>query len=198
LPLPRGSGVRFSVSVDPRKIGYRYLRQVEQSIPRALEQGMLGWEVTDIAIDLFDGSDHPIHTHPLDFALATPMGILDGLRSGGSVLLEPILNCRFTVPIGALGQLMGELSALHGGFEAPEHRGEIAVLRARLPAAESLDLPLKLAAMTGGRGILVSRLAGYEPCPVLPPKTAERRGVHPLDTAKYILAARSALQSDIW
>ncbi|MDR2514176.1 MAG: TetM/TetW/TetO/TetS family tetracycline resistance ribosomal protection protein [Christensenellaceae bacterium] len=197
-PLPRGAGVRFSVSIDPRKIGYRYLRQVEQSIPRALEQGMLGWEVTDLAIELVDGSDHPIHTHPLDFALATPIGLLDGLRSGGSVLLEPILACRFTVPQSALGQLMGELSALRGSFEAPARRGEIAVLKARLPAAESLDLPQRLAAMTGGRGVMVSRLAGYEPCPVLPSKTAERRGVHPLDTAKYILAARSALESDIW
>lgn len=61
-----------------------------------------------------------------------------------------------------------------------------------------LDFSVKLAALSGGRGVMRQRLAGYEPCPLELGKTAPRRGVHPLDTAKYILAARSALESDIF
>ncbi len=197
-PLPRGSGVRYLCTVEPRKIPYRYRRQVEQTLPRALEQGMLGWEVTDVQIELFDGSDHPIHTHPLDFVLATPMGIMDGLRNGGSVLLEPMLEMRLTVPENAIGRLMAELSTLRAVFDAPQRVGEMAVLSARAPAATTLDLPVKLAAMTGGRGLMVERLIGYAPCPLELGKTAPRRGVHPLDTSKYILAARNALESEIW
>lgn len=197
-PLPRGSGVKYLCTVEPRKIPYRYRRQVEQTLPRALEQGMLGWELTDLAIELFDGSDHPIHTHPLDFVLATPMGILDGVRNAGSVLLEPMLDLRFSLPSALVGKLMAELSTLRAEFSPPELRGELAVLRAKAPAATMLDFSVKLAALSGGRGVMRQRLAGYEPCPLELGKTAPRRGVHPLDTAKYILAARSALESDIF
>ena len=97
-PLPRGSGYTFDSSVLPEKIGLRYQNQVEKTLPRALEQGRLGWQVTDLAIHLIDGSDHVYHTHPLDFVLATPWGIQDALQNTGTTLLEPILSCRITMP----------------------------------------------------------------------------------------------------
>ena len=81
-----------------------------------------------LRITLTGGSHHLIHTHPLDFIVATPMAIQDGLHRGGSVLLEPILVVTFIVPTECAG----------------------------------------------------------------------RRGVNPLDTARYILAARSALEGSIF
>ena len=197
-PLPQGSGVVFKISVHPEAIKPRYLKQVEQTIPRALEQGMLGWEVTDVEIELYDGSDHIWHTHPLDFALATPMGIMDGLQRGGPVLLEPMLKCRFTVPATTGGRLMSDLSTMRARFDAPVSRGDMMTLEAMVPAATSLDYPVTLSSYTGGRGAMVSRLAGYEPVPLELGATCPRRGVHPLDTAKYILAARKALEGDVW
>ncbi|MGN1249015.1 MAG: GTP-binding protein [Candidatus Spyradocola sp.] len=197
-PLPQGSGVRFRITAPPTAIKPRYLKQVEQTIPRALEQGMLGWEVTDVDIELYDGSDHQWHTHPLDFALATPMGIMDGLQRGGPVLLEPILRCRFTVPGASAGRLMSDLATMRARFDAPVARGDMMVLEAMVPAATSLDYPVQLAAYTGGRGAMVTQLAGYEPVALELGATCPRRGVHPLDTAKYILAARKALEGDVW
>ena len=149
-------------------------------------------------IELYDGSDHQWHTHPLDFALATPMGILDGLQRGGPVLLEPMLRCRFTVPGTSAGRLMSDLATMRARFDAPVARGDMMVLEAMVPAATSLDYPVQLAAYTGGRGAMVSQLAGYEPVALELGATCTRRGVHPLDTAKYILAARKALEGDVW
>lgn len=197
-PLPQGSGVTFRCTVPPTAIKPRYLKQVEQTIPRALEQGMLGWEVTDLDIELYDGSDHQWHTHPLDFALATPMGIMDGLQRGGPVLLEPMLHCRFTVPSTCAGRLMSDLSTMRARFDAPVTRGEMMLLEATVPAATSLDYPTALAAYSGGKGAMVSQLCGYEPVALELGTTCPRRGVHPLDTSRYILAARKALEGDVW
>jgi len=47
--------------------------------------------------------------------------------------------------------------------------------------------------MSGGRGVISMRFDGYEPCPAELGKTAKRRGINPLDTAKYILWIRGAL-----
>jgi hypothetical protein len=42
------------------------------------------------------------------------------------------------------------------------------------------------------------RLHGYRDCPLELGATAPRRSVDPLDTSKYILAARSALEGGIF
>jgi ribosomal protection tetracycline resistance protein len=64
--------------------------------------------------------------------------------------------------------------------------------------ASSVDFSVRLAAITGGQGTLSIRLAGYETCELKLGTTCLRQSVHPLDTAKYILAARSALDGGVW
>ena len=49
-----------------------------------------------------------------------------------------------------------------------------------------------------GRGGMSVALHGYRECPLELGATAERRSVDPLDTSKYILAARSALEGGIF
>ncbi len=197
-PLPRGSGVVFDSVVPVRDILMRYQHQVEQAIPLATRQGILGWQVDDVKITLIDGNHHQFHTHPLDFIVATPIAFLDGLRRGGSVLLEPILDMRITVPEECAGRVMGEIIAMRGETrDSKPFRGMIR-MECDVPVATSVDFSQRLAAMTGGRGAMSTKLKGYKECPLELGKTCERRGVDPLDTSKYILAARSALEGGIF
>lgn len=197
-PLPRGSGVVFDSVVPVRDILLRYQHQVGQAIPLATRQGMLGWQVDDVKITLTDGNHHQFHTHPLDFIVATPIAFLDGLQRGGSTLLEPILDMRITVPEECAGRVMGEIIAMRG--ETRDSRPVRGMIRMEcdVPVATSVDFSQRLAALTGGRGAMSSKLKGYRDCPLELGKTCERRGVHPLDTSKYILAARSALEGGIF
>ena len=197
-PGPRGSGVRFRSEVPVRDILPRYQHQVEQALPLALRQGRLGWQVTDVDITLAEGNHHQFHTHPLDFIVATPWGIQDGLAKGGSVLLEPILEMRLRVPPECVGRVMSDAIAMRGEVTAVESGENQAALTALVPAATSLDYPTRLAQFSGGRGSMSIRLSGYRECPLELGATAPRRGVDPLDTSKYILAARSALEGGIF
>ena len=197
-PGERGSGVVFESTVPVRDIMARYQHQVEQALPLALSQGRLGWEVTDVKITLTDGNHHLIHTHPLDFIVATPMGIQDGLRRGGSVLLEPVLAVRFLLPAECVGRVMSDVALMRGEVEESEGDGELVALNASIPVATSLDYAVTLASLTGGRGSMSVRLKGYRECPLELGATQARRGVDPLDTSKYILAARSALEGGIF
>ncbi|MBP3646305.1 MAG: TetM/TetW/TetO/TetS family tetracycline resistance ribosomal protection protein [Clostridia bacterium] len=197
-PAPRGSGISFTSVVPVREIAARYQHQVEQALPLALAQGRLGWQVTDVKITLVGGNHHQFHTHPLDFIVATPMGIQDGLRRGGSVLLEPILDVRFIVPQDCVGRIMSDVNQMRGEVKETVFEGDRAVLKALLPVATSLDYSTTLAAATGGRGTMSVRLHGYEECALELGATARRRNVDPLDTSRYILAARSALEGGIF
>lgn len=197
-PLPRGSGVRYECRVPPSHMLPRYQKQVEQTIPLALRQGRLGWPVTDLRVTLVDGQDHKFHTHPLDFVVATPWALHDGLTHAGSVLLEPMIEATVTLPMECGSRLMALCLASRGEAESPVTRGDVQTYRCRLPVATTLDLPIRLAALSGGRATLATRFAGYEACPLELGRTAPRRSVDPLDTSRYILAARSALDGGIF
>lgn len=192
-PLPTGSGYVFESRVPDDRIFMRYQAQVRQTIPEALSQGPQGWEVTDIKISLTGGEHHTVHTHPLDFVLATPMGIMDALVNSGTELLEPIQRFRMTFPEEAGGRVIGEIIAMRGQFETPAVKKGVFTMEGTLPLATSMDLPVRISQITGGRGTFSSIPAGYAPCPPGEGHAVPYRGISPLDRAKYILYKRGAL-----
>ena len=192
-PLPRGAGFQYECRVSPNRLPYRYQTHVETAVPRALTQGLHGWQVTDLKVTLIDGESHNVHTHPLDFFVATPMGIMDGLRNVGTKLLEPILQAEFSAPEEYLGKTVSLLVSHRAVFDSPEVREGNFRLEAKIPAAEAMDLPVEFAACTAGTGIYGSRFSHYEDCPEGVGSDRERMGVDPLDRSRFILAARSVL-----
>ncbi|MDH6425551.1 GTP-binding protein [Paenibacillus odorifer] len=193
-PGPPGSGLVYDSKVRSSDLLPQYQSETARRVPEALQQGLYGWEVTDLKVTLTEGQHHVWHTHPLDFAVATPMGIMDGLARVGTKLLEPILQVRIVVPEENGGRVMNDLVQMRGTFEPPVLQGERMIIEGRLPLATSLDYPVSLSSYTKGRSTFTSFFAGYEKCP--PDVSAERtrRGVNPLDQAKYILSVRKALQ----
>jgi ribosomal protection tetracycline resistance protein len=126
------------------------------------------------------------------------MAIQDGLRRGGSTLLEPILAARFILPGDCVGRVMSDVVAMRGEVVDSVHDGDRVVLNALIPVQTSLDYAITLAAFTGGRGTMSVQLHGYRECPLELGATAKRRSVDPLDMSKYILAASSALEGGIF
>ncbi len=192
-PGEPGSGVTFASTVRDDAIHYRYQRQVEQTLPEALKQGLHGWEVTDLKVTLVGGEHHLVHTHPLDFVVATPMGIMNGLEATGTTLLEPMVEATLTVPAALGNRIIGDILQMRGTFDSPQVLGDTFTVVALLPVATSLDYSTRLGSLSSGRGSLTTRFAGYQPCPLELGATCPRRGVDPRDQAKYILSARGAL-----
>lgn len=197
-PAPRGSGVSFESLVSPRDIKPRYQHQIAQAIPLAARQGLFGWQVDDVHIRLVGGGDHEIHTHPLDFIIATPMAFMDGLRRGGSELLEPILEMNLEADEDMAGKLIGEINGMRGSVVSTTAQNGRMTLICEVPAADSYDFPTRFSRITSGRGLMTTRIKSYRACEFAPDKCCPRRGVDPLDTAKYILAARNALDGGIF
>ncbi|MCI8623482.1 MAG: GTP-binding protein [Provencibacterium sp.] len=193
-PLPRGSGFQFDSIVPNNQIFYRYQNHIREELPRALQQGLYNWEVTDLKITLCGGSHHTIHTHPLDFFLATPMALMDALRNTGTTLLEPVQRMRIAAPEDCAGRILGDMAVLRGEYDSPVIRDGRFLLDVRAPVATTLDYPVRLASLSGGQGVLSTRFDGYQECPLELGKTARRHGVNPLDRERWILTHRSAMQ----
>jgi ribosomal protection tetracycline resistance protein len=192
-PMPKGTGLIYESIVRTEKIKQRYQREVERRVPEALEQGLYGWQVIDLKVTLVEGEDHIFHTHAGDFIVATPMAIMDGLRNIGTTLLEPILSYRISVPEDCGGKILGELVSMRGSFDTPVINRGVFTVEGEVPAATSLEFPVKLAIISSGKGNITTSFSGYKPCSFEQGAVRERVGINPLDRAKYILSIRNAL-----
>jgi len=190
----RGSGVHYKSLVGVNQIEARYQKEIERTIPKALKQGILGWEVTDLKITLVDGEHHNIHSRAGDFAVATLMALLNGLKSIGTKLLEPVLDFKITAPEQTLGKVAGNLTMLRAEFANPEISDGKFTLSGTIPLSTSLDFPAKLNTITAGKGRLIKRFSAYRECELEYGETTPYRGISPLDRAKWILKARKAIQ----
>ena len=192
-PLETGSGVLFESRVRNEKIFTKYQLQVEQTIPEALRQGPKGWEVTDIKITLVDGEHHVSHTHPMDFILATPIGIMDALKNTGTDLMEPMNRFKITYPEEMSGRVIGEIIGMRGTFDSPLIKKGTALMEGRYPVAEGIDFPARFSSVTGGRGTINTFFDGYDLCPPGAGLEVPFRGISPADREKYILHKRGAV-----
>ncbi|WP_438350087.1 GTP-binding protein [Paenibacillus sp. FA6] len=192
-PLPRGSGLIYQSQVRSDDLLMRYQNEVARRVPEALQQGLHGFEVTDLKVTLTEGEHHVWHTHPLDFVVATPMGIMNGLANTGTTLLEPILRFRITTPEDYGGKVLSDLVQMRAEFTPPSILAGRFMVEGILPVATSLEYPVKLRSMTSGKGVMSSSFAGYQECPANVQVDRPRRGVDPLNQAKYILSVRNAL-----
>ena len=194
-PTPRGSGISYDRgNVPNNKLFYKYQEHIRRSVFESAHQGIHGWEVTDFRATLLDGEHHTIHTHPLDFFLATPIAFLCGLTNCGSRLLEPTLKVRFTAPEEYMSKIIGDVTVMRGEFDSPVLADGKCHVEAIIPASECMDYPVKFASMTSGKGRLRSSFYGYRDCPDGIGNDTPYRGVCPLDRAKWILYKRGAIQ----
>jgi ribosomal protection tetracycline resistance protein len=193
-PGERGSGVIYQSIVPVNDIQQKYQKEVERTIAGALKQGIKGWEVTDLKITLTEGEDHPVHSRSGDFAVATPMCIMNGLVNTGTTLLEPMSRVQINATDDLLGVITSDITRMRGSFESPVMDNERFTLQAILPLATSLDFPVKLSSRSGGKARISTRFYGYSECTDEQGVIRPFRGISPLDTAKYILKARRAIQ----
>lgn len=193
-PLPRGSGVVYeSEKIPHNKLFYKYQTHIRKSLFMSIHQGLYGWEVTDMKVTLLDGEHHTIHTHPLDFFVATPMAFMNGLSCTGSTLLEPLIKARITAPVEFMGKIVSDIIMMSGEFDTPTQNAVSCTIECILPVAKSMGYPVRLASSTGGRAVYSPVFYGYRDCQLSEGKTTPYRGINPLDRAKYILHVRGAL-----
>jgi ribosomal protection tetracycline resistance protein len=193
-PGERGSGVVYQSTVPVNDVQQKYQNEAARSIEGALKQGIKGWEVTDVRITFIEGEDHPVHSRAGDFAIATPMGIMNGLVNTGTILLEPVIQFQINAQEELLGAITSDITRMRGSFESPVMEQGRFTITGLVPLATSVDFPVKLSSRSGGKARISSHFHGYRECADELGVIRPYKGISPLDTAKYILKARRAIQ----
>lgn len=164
-PGERGSGLTFRSCVSEDELDRNWQRLILTHLEEKTHLGVLtGSPITDMQITLAAGRSHVKHTEGGDFRQATYRALRQGLCRAQSVLLEPIYEFRMELPASLVGRAMTDIQAMSGRFEAPKTVGEEVVLTGTVPVSEFGGYHTRMLAYTGGKGRLLTRLKGYEPC----------------------------------
>jgi ribosomal protection tetracycline resistance protein len=161
-----------------------------------IQQGMSGWPVTDAVVTLVYGEHDAnlVLSTVRDYAICAPMAIMGALALAGTRLLEPLYGFRLSIPEEAAGRVLGKLASMRATMEMPSTAQGRLLVEGTVPVATSLAFGARLSGLTGGRGIWSTDPAGYQPAPPGSAAIRLRTGVNPLDTQRYLLHGRKAMQ----
>ncbi|MBQ8117716.1 MAG: TetM/TetW/TetO/TetS family tetracycline resistance ribosomal protection protein [Lachnospiraceae bacterium] len=164
-PGEPGSGMQFASVCSEDVLDRNWQRLILTHLEERSHVGVLtGAAVTDLRILLVAGRAHAKHTEGGDFRQATYRAVRQGLRSGESILLEPMFSFVMELPTEHLGRAMSDVQRMYGSFETPETEGDRSVLRGRAPVSTMRDYQREVAAYTHGTGHLACTPDGYAPC----------------------------------
>ena len=143
-----------------------YIPAIEKGIKEAMATGILaGYPVLGVRATLYDGSYHDVDSSEMAFHIAGSMAFKDAMRSGDSVLLEPIMKVEVTVPEEYMGDVMGNINSRRGRIEGMEAMGNTQIIRSFVPLSEMFGYATDLRSQTQGRGVFAMEFDHYEPVP---------------------------------
>jgi elongation factor G len=152
-PNEQGKGYEFINAVTGGTVPKEYIPAVDAGAQGALMSGVLaGYNVVDVKVTLYDGSYHEVDSSDMAFKIAGSMAVKEGLKQGGSVLLEPIMHVVVTVPEDYMGDVIGDLNSRRGLIQGMEAVSGAQQINAMVPLSEMFGYATDLRSKTQGRG----------------------------------------------
>ena len=164
-PLP-DHDFEFAEHVFGGSVPRNYFPAVEKGVREAMVEGPLaGYPVTNIKVNLYDGSYHPVDSSEMSFKIAAVMAFRKGTEQAKPVLLEPVMNVEVIVPEQFMGDIISDLNGKRGRVLGMESSGKSQIVRATVPLAEMYRYAIDLKSITQGRGNFKMEYAHYEEVP---------------------------------
>ncbi len=165
-PLPRGKGFEFTESIFGGAIPKNYIPSIQKGVEDAMLEGPLaGYPVTDLSVNVYDGSYHEVDSSDMAFKIAGSMGFKNAYAAANPILIEPIMQLEIVIPEEFLGDVIGDINSRRGkilGME-PTPRGN--VVKALVPYENTATYATDLHSITQGIGYFTIKFSHMEEVP---------------------------------
>jgi len=170
--VKRDAGFEFVNAIKGGVIPQEFIPACEKGFKEAMDRGIVaGYKMTDVSVELYDGSYHDVDSSEIAFKLAASIAFQEAARSAKPVILEPIMRVEVSTPEEFTGDITGNLSSKRGQVEGMEDTGNgITVVHAKVPLAELFGYTTIIRSMTQGRAQATIEPDHYD---VVPQSVAE-------------------------
>ncbi|MBI5004848.1 MAG: elongation factor G [Candidatus Lloydbacteria bacterium] len=160
--IKRYPGFEFIDSIKGGVIPQEFIAPSEKGIKEGMERGVVaGYKMTDISVELYDGSFHDVDSSEIAFKIAASMAFQDAAKRAKPVLLEPIMRVEVSTPEKFMGDITGNLSSRRAQIEGMEDRAMFKVIKAKVPLSEMFGYITTLRSLTEGRANYVMEFDSY-------------------------------------
>ena len=165
-PLEEGTGFEFVDKVVGGEVPKEFIGPIEQGVRGALESGVLaGYPVIGVRCTLLGGDYHDVDSSEMAFKTAGSMAFQAAVEKAHPVLLEPVMRLEISTPEEFYGDVLGDISARRGQITEYDQRGNLKVIRALVPLAETFGYATDLRSLTQGRASYSMEFDRYEEVP---------------------------------
>lgn len=165
-PQPTGKGFEFVNEITQGRIPREYIPAVEKGCREALDSGALaGYPLVDVKVAVFDGSFHEVDSSEMAFKIAASIGLKEGAKKAGPVLLEPIMSVEVVTPEVNMGDIMGDLSSRRAKIGEMGDRGNAKYIKAQVPLSEMFGYATTVRSLSQGRASFTMEPSHYEEVP---------------------------------
>jgi elongation factor G len=165
-PKNRGEGFEFVDAVVGGEVPREFIKPTEDGVRSALESGVVaGYPVIDVKVSLLGGDYHPVDSSEMAFKTAGSMAFQAAMDRANPVLLEPVMKLEISTPEEFYGDVLGDISARRGQITEYDQRGNLKVIRAMVPLAETFGYATELRSLSQGRASYSMEFDHYEEVP---------------------------------
>jgi len=165
-PQESGKGYEFVNAIVGGVVPREYIPAVDKGIQEQLQNGVIaGYPVVDVKVTLFDGSYHDVDSNEMAFKIAGSMGVKEGARKAGAVLLEPIMKVEVVTPEENMGDVIGDLNRRRGMIQGMDDEASGKIVHAEVPLSEMFGYATDLRSATQGRATYTMEFCKYNEVP---------------------------------
>ncbi len=167
-PGERGSGFVFANRIVGGVIPKEFIPSVEKGVREASQRGVLaGYPLTDVTVELLDGSYHEVDSSGPAFEVAASMAFQEAAKRAAMQLLEPLMSVEVVTPDSYMGDVIGDINSRRGKILGMSQRGrDLQVIAAEVPLATMFGYATDLRSKTQGRATYTMQFSHFEAAPV--------------------------------
>lgn len=143
-----------------------FIPAIDKGAQETMNKGLIaGYPIINLRVTVYDGSYHEVDSSEVAFKIATFSAFKDAFQKAWSQLLEPVMEVEVTTPEEYVGDVMGDLSSRRGRIEGQEQKGNVTIIRVKVPLAEMFGYATTLRSLSQGRANYSMQFSAYEPVP---------------------------------
>eukprot|EP00908_Phaeocystis_cordata_P004036 Transcript_1443.p1 GENE.Transcript_1443~~Transcript_1443.p1 ORF type:complete len:475 (-),score=231.10 Transcript_1443:110-1534(-) len=160
------AGFQFEQEIKGGSVPKEYIPGVAKGLESIMGSGILaGFPVIGVKATLTDGAYHDVDSSVMAFEIAGRQAARKGLQAAGAKLMEPMMKVDVTTPEDHMGEVIGDVNSRRGMIVELAERGNMKVVRAKVPLANMFQYVSSLRSLTKGRASYSMELESYEPVP---------------------------------
>jgi ribosomal protection tetracycline resistance protein len=179
---PVAEGIEYDLRVELGALPRAFHTAIEETVRQTLHQGLYGWEIPNLRVEL----THTAYWSPVtvagDFRRLVPLVLLRAIAEAGTTVLEPLNRFELDVPPDTISRILAHIA---------EHRGVVTQaththVEGTIPAATTHAFESHLPTLSRGEALLATSFHSYSPVPG-PPPSRNRTDGNPLNEKQYLL-----------